>query len=305
MTQRKKTSFKHRLEYGLFAGLISLVKHSPRWALRLEKGLLIFFLKKGSPRHSQLIAYNLAQAFPDAKPESLASLKKSIYGHFGLVFMEIVRTFARRDSQAILARARVNHIEALEQVLERKQGAIVFSAHFGNWEWLPLILRDRLKKDIHIVARPMDNDRIEAKVREFREAMGSQVMYKKGSLRSILKRLEDNEIVCLLIDQNTVEREGVFVDFFGRKAAAITTVSQLHLKKGVPLVPAFLHYEGEEIVLDILPEIDPAAAGDDLAAVTELTQRLTRLIEEQVRKYPEQWFWFHDRWRTRPQGEAK
>jgi KDO2-lipid IV(A) lauroyltransferase len=303
--QQTRVSFKHRLEYAFFAGLISLLKHSPRWALRLEKDFLIFFLKKGSPRHSRLVSNNLALAFPDAGPSSRAGLKKSIYDHFGRVFMEIVRTFSRGDIHAILARTRVNRIDILARVLEKNRGAIVFSAHFGNWEWIPLILRDRLKKDIHIVARPMDNSRIEAKVREFRETMGSHVMYKKGSLRTILKRLGDNEIVCLLIDQNTVEREGVFVDFFGRKATAVTTVSQLYLKKGIPLVPAFLHYQEEEIVLDILPEIDYAAAGDDSAALASLTQQLARVIEEQVRKYPEQWFWFHDRWKTRPQGEAK
>ncbi len=79
-------------------------------------------------------------------------------------------------------------------------------------------------------------------------------------------------------------REGVFVDFFGRPAATVTTVAQLYLKKRIPVVPVFLHYEGEEIVLDVLPEIDFPAAGDDPAAVTALTQKMTRLIEDQVRR---------------------
>jgi KDO2-lipid IV(A) lauroyltransferase len=303
--QQKKASFRQRAEYALFAGLIALVRRSPRWALRLERGLLIFFLKKGSPRHSRLVEHNLALSFPESGAADRAALRKRVYDHFGHVFMEIVRVFARRDIHSILGRARVNHGEILEEALAKKRGVIVFSAHFGNWEWIPPLLRQRLNMGMHIVARPMDNPRIEAKVREFREAMGSQVIYKTGSLRSILKRLADNQIVCLLIDQNTVEREGVFVDFFGRKAAAITTPAQLHLKKKVPLVPAFLHYEGEAIVLDLLPEIDYDGRGEDAAAVAGLTQHLTRLIEEQVRRFPEQWLWFHDRWRTRPQGEAK
>jgi KDO2-lipid IV(A) lauroyltransferase len=301
---QKKVSFKRYLEYALFAGLISLIKYSPLRVLRLEKKALVFFLKKGSRRHSRLISHNLAIAFPALAPSVLTELKKNIYNHFGNIFMEITRTFARRDPQAILARTRVNNLQIIEGALQKNRGVIIFSAHFGNWEWIPLILHTRLGKDIHSIARPMDNVLIEKKVKEFREAMGSRIIYKQGSLRTILKRLGANEIVYLLIDQNTVPREGVFVDFFAKKAAAITTVSQLYLKKNIPVVPVFLHYEGHEIILDVLPEIDYPAAGQNPAALTELTQQLTWLIEAQIKKFPEQWFWFHNRWKTEPQGEA-
>jgi len=303
--QQKKVSFNSRLEYALFAGMIALIKYSPPWILNLEKKGLIFFLKKGSPRHARLIARNLALAFPDAASARLDGLKQSIYDHFGGIFFEIARTFARGNPQAILARAQVRRLDILERVLEKKRGVIVFSAHFGNWEWIPLFLRDRLGRTVHSIARPMDNPLIEEKVRAFREAMGSRVIYKQGSLRTILKRLAANELIYLLIDQNTVPREGVFVDFFANQASAITTVSQLYLKKGIPVVPVFLHYEGEAIVLEVLPEIDYAPRGDAAAALTELTQQLTWLIEAQVRKFPAQWFWFHDRWKTRPQGDTK
>lgn len=301
---QKKVLFKRHLEYALFAGLIALIKFSPLRVLRLEKKVLVFLLKKGSRRHSRLISHNLAIAFPSSAPAFLAELKKNIYDHFGNIFMEIARTFARRDSQAILSRTRVNNLQIIVRALQKNRGVIVFSAHFGNWEWIPLILNARLGKNIHSIARPMDNVLIEKKVKEFREAMGSRIIYKQGSLRTILKRLSSNEIVYLLIDQNTVPREGVFVDFFAKKATAITTVSQLYLKKNIPVVPAFLHYQGQEIILDILPEINYPVAGQNPAAMTDLTQQLTWLIEAQIRKFPEQWFWFHNRWKTKPQGEA-
>jgi KDO2-lipid IV(A) lauroyltransferase len=300
---QKKGSFKVRLEHALFAGMISLVRFSPAWALDAERKLLVFFLKKASPRHARLVAANLALAFPADDAARRAGLQARIYDHFGRVFMEILRTFARSDPGAVLARTRIRHAEILERALEKGRGVIVFSAHFGNWEWIPLVLRDRLGREIHSIARPMDNPLIENKVRTFREAMGSRVIYKQGSLRTILQRLGGNGIVYLLIDQNTVPREGVFVDFFASKAATVTTVAQLVLKKHIPAVPVFLHYEGETIVVDVLPEVDFTARGTDTAAVTGLTQELTRLIEEQVRRFPEQWFWFHDRWKTRPQGE--
>jgi KDO2-lipid IV(A) lauroyltransferase len=299
---RKKDFFKHYLEYGLFAAMLNIIKYSPAWIMPSEIKMLVFFLKKGSRKHSRLIAYNLARAFPAAAPGFLAELKKNIYTHFGNIFVEIARTFARRNPQAIMARTRILHPEALEQALQKKRGLIIFSAHFGNWEWIPLILHTHLNKDIHSIARPMDNRLIEKKVREFRENMGSKIIYKHGSLRTILTRLEGNEIIYLLIDQNTVPREGVFVDFFAQKASAITTVSQLYLKKNIPVLPVFLHYEGQEIILECLPEINYTRRNNGPDDLIALTQQMTGLIETQIRKFPEQWFWFHDRWKTKPRG---
>lgn len=301
---KRKGSCRIRLEHALFAGALSLARVSPPWALELERGALAALLKRGSRRHARLVSRNLALSFPEAAPAWREGLQERIYRHFSAVFLELARAFGRRDARAVLERSRVSGMDNLERALGKGRGAIVFSAHFGNWEWLPLLLSDRLGRPIHSVARPMDNPRIEAKVRAFREALGSRIIYKQGSLRTILKRLAENEVVYLLIDQNAVAREGVFVDFFGRPAATVATAAQLGLKKGIPLVPAFLHYEEGAIVLEVLPEAGIPSRGDGPAAVTRLTQGLTRLIEEQVRRFPEQWLWFHDRWRTRPQGQG-
>lgn len=297
---KRKGSCKIRLEHALFAGALSLARVSPPRALALERRALVALLRLGGRRHAQRVARNLALSFPGAAPAWRQDLQGRIYDHFAAVFLELAHAFGRNATRAVLERARVSGMENLERALGKGHGAVVFSAHFGNWEWLPLLLSDRLGRPVHSVARPMDNPLIEARVRAFREALGSRIIYKQGSLRTILKRLAENEVVYLLIDQNAVAREGVFVDFFGRPAATVATPAQLHLKKGIPLVPAFLHYEKEEVVLEVLPEIGFSARGDEPAAVTRLTQELTRLIEEQVRRFPEQWLWFHDRWRTRP-----
>jgi KDO2-lipid IV(A) lauroyltransferase len=299
---RKKVSFKHYLEYAFFTVFLSISKYSPDWILRSEVKILVFILKKSSRKRSRLIEGNLARAFPDAAPGFLDDLQNKIFNHFGHLFVEISRTFARRKTQSILARSRILHPEIIEQALQIKRGVIIFSAHFGNWEWLPLILHTNLHKDIYSIARPMDNPLIEKKVREFRETMGSKIIYKQGSLRTILARLASNEIICLLIDQNTVPREGVFVDFFGQKASAITTVAQLYLKKNIPVVPVFVHYEGQEIILDCLPEVNFSGGANEADNLAELTQQMTGTIETQIRKFPEQWLWFHDRWKTKPQG---
>ena len=299
---QKKVSFKHYLEYVLFVAFFIISKYSPSWSLRAKINSLIFFFKKGSRKHARLIERNLAAAFPETTLDFRRDLQNRIYDHFGRLFVEIIRTFARSQPQSILARSRILHPEFIEQALQKKRGLLIFSAHFGNWEWLPLILHTQFKKDIYSVARPMDNPLIENKVRNFRETMGSKIIYKKNSLRAILTRLASNEIVCLLIDQNAVPREGVFVDFFGQKASANTTVAQLYLKKNIPVLPVFLHYDGQEIVLEVQPEIDFPRHGKEKDNLVALTQHMTGLIEAQIRRFPEQWLWFHNRWKTKPKG---
>jgi KDO2-lipid IV(A) lauroyltransferase len=299
---QQKVSFRHYLEYGLFASLISISKYSPAWIVPAETKILIFFLKRGSRKHSRLVAHNLANSFPTAAPASLAELINSIYNHFGNVFMEISRIFSRQNPRVVLDRTHILHPELLQQAMQKKRGLIIFSAHFGNWEWIPLIMQNHLNKDIYSIARPINNVLIEERVREYRDAMGAQIIYKQGSLRTILSRLKSNGIIYMLIDQNAVTREGIFVDFFGQKACTITTVAQLYLKKNIPVLPVFLHYEGQEIFLEILPEINYAKTGNENDDLLALTQQMTSLIEAQIRKFPEQWSWFHDRWKTKQQG---
>ena len=122
----------------------------------------------------------------------------------------------------------------------------------------------------------MDNPLIENKVREFREAMGSRVIYKQGSLRTILKRLAANEPVYLLIDQNTVPREGVFVDFFANKASAdhhrLAVVPEERHPGGAGL--SALRGRGDRPRRPARDRISVPRA-DPAAALTELTQQLT------------------------------
>ena len=157
------------------------------------------------------------------------------------------------------------------------------------------------------MAREMNNPLVEKKVKQFRKYMGSELIYKRNSIRTILKRLEKNGIVYLLIDHNTITREGVFVNFFGKPASTVPSVSQLHLKRAIPIIPIFIHYEKDKIVLELLEEINATgtSTGNQKEDILQLTQRCTSLIEEKIRQYPEQWFWFHNRWKTRPPRREK
>ena len=261
---------------------------------------MFFFLKRLDPKHSRLISHNLQIVFPDQSPEERARIKNAVYRHFISILLEIIRTFARNDMRSILERSTILHAERLTNALKKNSGLLVISAHFGNWEWIPLLLSHHLGEPINSIARPMDNPLVEKKVSEFRTACGSTIVHKQGSLRKMISLLGKNKVVYMLADLNTVQREAIFVDFFSHTAATGTTPARLYFKKHIPVIPLFLHYEGERIVLDVREEIDFPETGNMKNDVSLFTLRINAFIEEAIRKNPEQWFWFHNRWKTQP-----
>ena len=298
---QKKITFKHRLEYTGFMAFVLLIKLSPLFLVRWNQKLLGFLLGKISKKHPGVVAKNLKIAFPRYSPGETDRLVQRIYRHFYSILIEIVCIYVKSRPGKILKPIEILHPEVLERALAKNKGVILFSAHFGNWELIPFILSRKLDRKLNSIARPMDNPLVERRVKQFREYMGSCVIDKRNAIRTILKRLENNEIVYLLMDQNTIAREAVFVDFFGEKASAVTSVAQLHLKWAIPIIPIFLHYEQDKIVLELLAEVDAGASGTNKKEeVKRVTQLCTSIIEEKVRQFPEQWFWLHNRWKTRP-----
>lgn len=303
--QEKKVTVKHWVEYLLFSMLVMLVRVSPLFLLGLNRALFRFLLRRGSKRHVAYMRKNLAIAFPAWSDEQIGMHMEKVFQHFAEVFVDIIYLFIKRKPGKTLKPIETINLEALEKAVKKGKGVILFSAHFGNWELVPYILSRELDIKINSIAREMDNPLIERKVLEFREYMGSEIIYKKNSVRTLLKRIEEKGIVYLLIDQNTIEREAVFVDFFGKKASAVPSVSRLHIRKGIPVVPLFIHYEPRKIVLELMDELRfQGGSGNRDGDILRLTQECTTLIEQKIREYPEQWFWFHDRWRTQPCGRV-
>jgi KDO2-lipid IV(A) lauroyltransferase len=302
--RKKKITVKHRLEYLLFMAFILLIKASPLFMVKFNRKLLRFIFGLISKRHHGIVEKNLTIAFPDETKERISELKEAIYSHFSAILVEIIYMFIKKKPGKILKPVEITDFHYLEEALKKQKGVILFSAHFGNWELIPYILNRKLNKKINSIARQMDNPLVEKKVKQFREYMGSAVIYKKNAVRTMLNRLKNNGIVYLLIDQHAIRREAVYVDFFGRTVRALPSVSQLHIRKDIPVVPVFLHYEEDKIVLEVLEEINMSGSGDRAADIRRLTQLCTSIIEEKVRQYPEQWFWFHNRWKTDPAAGA-
>jgi KDO2-lipid IV(A) lauroyltransferase len=189
--------------------------------------------------------------------------------------------------------------------IAHERGAVILTAHVGNWELLAYV-HGLLGHPVTLVHRPMRNAAIDDFIVRLRRGAGTRSIGKHAAARAALRALRGRGILAIPADQNQSRRSGVFVSFFGLAASTSAGPARLAMLTGAPILPVFLLREGETEVhrIEVRPEVEPARTGDRAADVVATTQRCTSVIEDVVRRHPDQWIWFHKRWRTRPEGEA-
>ena len=250
-------------------------------------------------RHLRIAEDNLARAFPDWDAARRRATALGVYGHFGRVLLDIL-WMARREREEILRLVDVTGAEHLEAARAAGRGALLVTAHIGNWE-LHGLAHGWLFGPIGVVARPLDNPALDARLCDFRRRPGNTVIYKQRALPQVIRLLRENRAVAFVIDQNVQAGDGVFVDFFGRPAATTTVAAALALKTGCALIPAYAELgEDGRYHLTYEPPLVVPPAGERAADLQRLTQQLTSVIEGWVRRRPEQWLWLHRRWKTQP-----
>jgi KDO2-lipid IV(A) lauroyltransferase len=219
------------------------------------------------------------------------------------VLFDILWLQARTPEQ-IRALVEVRGAEHVEKAMAAGRGALMVTCHIGNWE-LHGVAHGLLFGAIHVVARPLDNPLLDRRLCALRTIGGNTVVYKQRALAQILRALREGGGIAILIDQNVHPGDGLFVDFFGRKAATTTVAAALAVKTGCALVPCRTELLRDgRYRLTYAPAVEWTPSGDRQRDVACLTQRLTRQIEAWVRETPEQWLWMHRRWKTRPPGES-
>ena len=155
-------------------------------------------------------------------------------------------------------------------------------------------------KPFYIVYRPLDNPVLDNMVEHVRTICGNVLIPKGGSGKRIMELLKDNHLIGILSDQNVAAREGVFVDFFGRPACTGVGLAILALRSGAPVLPVFMaRQKSGKYKLILKPLVEISRTGDYEKDLLENTQRFTKIVEEIVREYPDQWFWIHQRWKTK------
>jgi len=167
----------------------------------------------------------------------------------------------------------------------------------GCWELLAACIA-RLGYPVNVVARELRSPRLNSLVLQMRDENGVKIILRGGESagRSILRCLKQNELLALLIDQDT-RAQGIMVDFFGRKANTPLSPAALALRAGCPVLAAFINrIDRYRHQITIYPPIEMQRTGDRQVDLERCTKVFNEVIESQIRKFPEQWVWMHQRW---------
>jgi KDO2-lipid IV(A) lauroyltransferase len=192
---------------------------------------------------------------------------------------------------------RYEGLEHFEAARKCGKGVLFATAHLGNWE-LSAFAHGLLSGPMHVLVRPLDNPKIDALVSSRRALSGNVLVDKKDYARRMLKALKDNQAVGILIDQNAGLEHGIFVDFFGVPACTGTGFARLAARSSATVIPGFALWSKEEQRY-VLRFYAPVPMTGDVEADTRV---LHKRLEAVIRQYPDQWLWFHRRWKTRPPG---
>jgi len=255
------------------------------------------------PRLRKTAETNLRIAFPEWSDIQRKKVIRRMLRNLGWMAAEFVRLpkYSKKNIEQIVA------LDGHENFLEgqrRGKGVLYLTGHIGAWE-LSSFAHALYGFPLHYMARRIDNQKIDALVNRYRCLPGNRPIFKNESARVMLKVLKEAGTVGVLADQNTMPGEAVFVDFFGKQASTTTGIARVALHTDAAVVPGYAVWDEAigKYRLRFEPPVELIRTGDMERDVVENTQKFTKVIEDIIRKYPDQWVWVHGRWNTRPKGE--
>jgi len=246
---------------------------------------------------------NLELAFPELSGSERARLLRQTFANLG----RSLGVFSHFQKESPATWREFVDCEGMEQVEAARRagrGVILFTGHIGVWEMSSFVF-SIFAKPLGFLVRRIDNPKIEELVDRYRTSHGNRTIDKRFAAREMLQILRSGERLGILVDLNTLEREAVFVDFFGIKAATTFVVAKLALRTGAVVFPAFTPWDNKrkKLVFQVAEPLTFERTGDEREDILRLTQAMTTAVERYVRRYPDQWLWIHRRWKTRPPGE--
>ena len=295
---------RERLEYAVVWPWIKLLGALPRpvaRAIGIAIGLTVYHV------HRRLRAVgmrNLALAFPDMAAQDRHRLLRGEFVSLGRQLAEfcLFPSYTRENVSQVVV---YDGLENYERALARGKGVLFLTGHLGAWE-LSAFAHSLYGHPLSIVMRPLDNPYIDALVQRYRTMHGNQTVSKDDFVRGLLAAMRAGQAVGILMDTNMTPPQGVFVNFFGIPAYTASGLARIALRTDAAVVPGFTTWDHtlRKYVLRFDPALELVRTGNEQADIVANTALFTSVIEDYVRRYPDQWLWLHRRWKTRPEGKA-
>ena len=292
---------RHFIEYQILIGLGFLIRGLSRPTILRLGRLVGDFIYYCVPVRKAIVLDHLEQAFPEKSVAEIKKIARGTYQNLGMNVLEHLRIPTLSDEE-IRGVVDLADEEILVQALNRKRGVIIVGGHFGNWEYSSSALSANGYRFGVVVAK-VSNKYIDNRINEHREKTGGVMIPKRSSTKAVIKMLRENGTVGMLIDQNQ-KRGGVFVDFFGRPCSTAKGPALLALKTGAAIIFFAAIRQPDTTIKVAFEPIDiDYQAGATEENIHDIIQRCTSRLEHYSRLYPDQWFWMHRRWKTRPIDE--
>jgi KDO2-lipid IV(A) lauroyltransferase len=295
-------SFRHRAEYWAARGLLTFLGRLPHRVARSICALLAGLCYLSWSRLRRVGIRNLELAYPDWNARQRRHVLFASFQNLGRMLADFAH-FPSRNRGNIERWIIYDGYENFARAKEQGRGLLFLTAHFGNWE-LGSFAHGVYGDPVAFVARKLDNPLVDSLIERYRCLGGGRPIDKDNFARETLRALRQGESVGVLMDQNMMASEGVFVNFFGHQACTTITPARIARKTGAPIVLGLVIWDAELGKYRL--RFDPVEwihHDDPEQEVALNTANFTRLLEVHIRQHPEQWLWMHRRWKTRPPGE--
>lgn len=293
---------RHLLEYLIVRLIIGVVRFMPHRLVRACGTFIGLAFYASDRAHRRVAQRNLATAFPVRSRAERRTIARAAFGHFGRLLMELLK-FSTLAPAEMLARVEFDGEEHARAAYAKGKGVLFVTGHFGYWELQALAHALRVEP-VAVLGRALDNARLNALLEHIRQRTGNTVIYRKGTIRRVMRTLEGGHGVAMLIDQHIMGRDAIYVDFFEQPAATTSAVAALALRTGAVVIPVFaLPVRAGRYRMIYEHPVEPPDAESE-SAIRDFTQRCTDVLEMYVRRNPELWLWMHRRWRTTESGGA-
>ncbi len=242
-------------------------------------------------RRRELGERNLRMAFPSMSAEAAGDTCRRVFENLGRSSADFLIGLDRTKDE-LESTTTIEGREHLDAALAKGKGVILVTAHFGNWERIPAWTVLAGYK-ITVIVRDADDQGVNKLVNELREGPGTEVISRGRAARASIEKLRRNEIVGIIPDQNARE---IFIPFFGKPAGTVLGPGVLSERTGATVQPVFCYHVGEgRFAIRFLPHV-VADPGYDTKG-EGMMRAINRLLEGVISECPDQWLWFHDRWR--------
>lgn len=257
------------------------------------------------PYRKSIIMANIKQVFGERLTvEQQEQLAKAFYSHLATSIKEMIHLRFMSEKK-LREQVEVRGYERLLNVVAGGKGVLILTGHFGNWEFAPIggILNfKQFQGQFHFIRRTLGSKFIERMLFRRYYAAGLNVIPKKNSLQQVVEALDKNHAVVFVLDQHAsiVNRDGVAVEFFGKKAGTYRSLASFARHTGIPVIPAagYRVKKGHH-VLEFHEPIYWQDYDSTQEAIYQNTKSYNQALEKIILAHPEQWLWLHKRWKLK------